>query len=144
MRAECYSSSMPIPLANRLPYALHTNRELGLMLTGKKPLAVFADGKGCFPGVVVRYLRLFDRHVREGRFIRRDHYSPLSEERAFTLHTILFALPTEEWRIGEMIQLRSSPVWSREHERREEELLGYEDWMNDYFLSLCYPEQTNR
>jgi len=45
---------MPIAIAKMLPYILHTNRELGLMLAGKKPLAVFVDGQGCFPDFVER------------------------------------------------------------------------------------------
>jgi hypothetical protein len=133
---------MPIALAKTLPYTLHTNRELGMMLTRAKPLAVFVDGEGCFPEVFGRYLRLFDRHVVNGRIIRRDHFSPPIEGRGYTLHHIYFALPGEQWRIDEMIELKSSPRWSREHERREGQLLGYEDWMNDHFLDRFYPKPT--
>lgn len=42
------------------------------MLKGTKPLAKFADGEGRFPDVVLRYFRMFDRHVESGRFVRRD------------------------------------------------------------------------
>jgi hypothetical protein len=129
---------MPIPLAQKLPYTLHTNRELGLMLTGKKPLACFADAKGRFPEVVWRYLRLFDRHVATGRYVRRDHFSPPNERHDFALHRIMFALPEEEWRIDAMIELKACPEWTLDHERREGELLGYEDWMNDHFLDLLH------
>lgn len=66
---------MPIPLAAGLPYLLHTNRELGLMLAGRKPLAVFSDGVGCFPDVVLRDLRRFEPHVAQGRVVRSDHVS---------------------------------------------------------------------
>ncbi len=134
---------MPIPLAGRLPYTLHTNRELGLMLAGRKPLAVFGDGRGRFPAAVVRYLRLFDRHVSAGRIVRRDHFSQQAGTiTTFALHRIFFALPAEEWRIDAMVELKGSATWSREHERREGELLGYEDWMNDHFLDLFYPKQA--
>ena len=129
---------MPIPLTSKLPYPLHTNRELGLMLRGIKPLAVFADGKGCFPEAAFRYLRLFDRYVAAGKLVRTDHFEAPNSSRDFTLHTILFALPDEAWRIPAMIEVRSSAQWSRSHERREGELLGYEDWMNDYFIDLKY------
>ena len=78
-------------LLRSLPYLVHTNRELGLMLAGEKPMASFVDGRGCFPEVVERYLRLFDRHVAE---------------------------------------------------RRQGELLGYADWMNDYWLEFIYGKQT--
>ena len=117
-----------------LPYRIHTNRELGLMLTGMKPLAMFVDGKDRYPDVVLRYLRLFDRHVAAGRFVRRDHLcsSPVD---TYITHRILFALPSEAWRIDAMIDLKSSSIWSDEHERREGELLGYEPWMNDYWIA---------
>lgn len=118
------------------PYQIHTNRELGLMLAGKKPLAMFVDGAGRFPECVLRYLRMFDRHVALGRFVRRDHLSDAFG--AYVSHRILFALPEEAWRIDEMIALKESEQWTREHERREGELLGYEDWMNEYWLSSYF------
>lgn len=127
---------MPISFAAQLPYVLHTNRELGLMLAKKKPLAHFADAEGRFPESVERYIRLFDRHVESGEFIRRDILVAPDDRRAYKLHRILFALPGEEWRVDELVKLLQSPIWGPEQERREGELLGYEDWMNDHFLAL--------
>jgi hypothetical protein len=135
---------MPIVRASRLSYQLHTNRELGLMLAKKKPLAHFSDGAGAFPEAVQRYLRCFDRHVEAGVFVRRDAFCPPNAHRSYSLHRILFALPSEEWRIDEMIEMMESEVWGPEQERREGELLGYADWMNDQFLALNYPERTDR
>ncbi len=126
---------MPNPLAKTLPYILHTDRELGLMLSGKKPMAMFVDVKDCFHPVVSRYLRLFDRHIATGKLVRRDCH-------VGTIHHIYFALAGEEWRIDAMIELKSQDTWSENDERREGELLGYEDWMNDHFLALkkaAYP-----
>ena len=137
-----YRTEMPIPFAARLPYVHHTNRELGLMLSRKKPLAHFADGEGRFPESVKRYLRLFDRHVASGQIVRRDVFIAPNRNRHYTLHRILFVLPGEEWRIDAMIQLFESPSWGIEQERSEGELLGYEDWMNDHFLALRYPDRT--
>jgi len=134
---------MPVPFAAQLPYALHTNRELGLMLANKKPLAHFVDGEGRFPVAVQRYLRLFNRFVESGQIIRHDHFIPPTKEHNYTLHRILFALPGEKWRINVMIDLMSSPIWGNEQERREGELLGYEDWMNDHFLALRHPNLTD-
>lgn len=38
-----------------------------------------------------------------------------------------------------MIDLMSGDdIWTPEHERRQGELLGYEDWMNDYWLKFVY------
>jgi len=109
-----------------------------MMLRGEKPLAHFADGAGCFPEAMARYLRMFDRHLATGRFIRREKVSPPNALRAYTLHRILFALPAEEWRIDSMLELMDDldkGEWSRTHERREGELLGYTDEQNDWHIA---------
>ncbi|WP_247713043.1 hypothetical protein [Qipengyuania intermedia] len=130
-------------LLRSLPYLVHTNRELGLMLAGEKPMASFVGGWGCFPEVVERYLRLFDRHVAEGRLVRMDHFSEAIGRRAYIAHRILFALPGEEWRMQAMIDLMTGDEpWSPALERRQGELLGYADWMNDYWLEFIYGKQT--
>jgi len=114
------------------------------MLAGRKPLASFADGSNCFPEVMNRYLRLFDRPVADGRFVRRDHFSEVAGRQTYTCHRVLFALPGEEWRMQAMIDLMSADEpWTPEHERREGELLGYDGWMNDYWLDLVYKEQRS-
>jgi hypothetical protein len=134
-----YGTAMLSPKLRALPYLVHTNRELGLMLAGKKPLASFIDVKDHFPEIVIRYLRMFDRHVAGGRIIRRDHFSELQGPQSYVCHRILFALPGEEWRIQALIDLMSgNEPWSPAHERREGELLGYENWMNDYWLEFVY------
>lgn len=112
------------------------------MLAGRKPLAMFVDGEGRFPDVLLRYLRLFDRHVASGRLVRRDHFS--RTDASYISHRVLFALPSEVWRIDAMIELKEFQQWSREQERREGELLGYETWMNDHWLGLAYPEPSDR
>ena len=126
-------------LLRSLPYQVHTNRELGLMLAGEKPLASFVDGKDCFPEAVSRYLRLFDRHVEKGRILRRDHFVEVEGRRTYTSHRILFALRGEEWRMQAMIDLiDNDEAWTPELERRQGELLGYKDWMNDHWLEFVY------
>lgn len=129
---------MPVEPPPR-PYPLHTNRELGMMLRGEKPLAVFSDGLDHFPEVVLRYLRLFDRHVASGSFVKREYVVPDTSGRARGWHTILFARAEETWRIDAMIELRLSGMfpggpWTGAHERCEGELLGYADWQNDYHM----------
>jgi len=131
--------AMPLPTGlskDSLGYEVHTNRELGLMLRGKKPLAVFADFEGFFPTCVLRYLRMFDRHVLAGRFIKWAHreYREIRGARQ-ELVTILYAQPSEEWRIDEMLNLRRHFAdWTNELERREGELLGYTDEQNENWL----------
>ena len=116
-----------------LGYLVHTNRELGLMLRGIKPLAVFSAWDGEFVDSVRRYLRMFDRYVEAGIFLRRDHVEVYSKGNA---HVVLFARLDQAWRIDEMIALRRDlTVWNAEHERTEGELLGYEDWQNDIWIA---------
>jgi hypothetical protein len=125
-----------VKVTEELPYPSHTNRELGMMLRAEKPLAVFTDGYENFPDSVRRYLRLFDRHVTKGRFVKREYVLPENEPRkVLGWHTILYALPSEEWRIDAMIELKLSGQWSSKHEREEGRLLGYKEWQNDAWLS---------
>lgn len=129
------------PHLQSLPYVVHTNRELGLMLRGIKPLAKFVDGEGSFPDVVLRYLRMFDRHVESGRFVRRDEL--IEHEKMGRLHYIYFALPGEEWRIQAMIDLMARlGKWSLEREREEGELLGYTPEQNDIWIGRYRPDPT--
>lgn len=126
-------------LLRSLPYLVHTNREFGLMMAGRKPMAVFVDGKDQFPEVVSRYIRLFDRHVTSGRILRRDHLAEAGGARSYCQHRIFFTLPDEEWRIDAYIALLDGDDrWTAEHERQQGELLGYEDWMNDYWIQHVY------
>ena len=119
---------------NSLPYVVHTNRELGLMLRGLKPLAMFVETHGRTPECVLRYLRMFDRHVVTGRFVKREH--PIANSANLDTRYIFFALPGEEWRMDEMIKLRNLPgKWSADRERQLGRLLGYEEWMNDVWLA---------
>ena len=90
------------------PYLIHTNRELGMMLRGEKPLSVFAYAQNQFPPTVVRYLRMFDRHWAKNRLVRDEDVRPPELGLNYSLHTIYYALPGEEWRIAAMMELRRS------------------------------------
>ena len=117
-----------------LPYLVHTNLELGLMLRGSKPMAMFTEEYERTPECVSRYLRMFDRHVEGGRFVRREHSAGSANHR---FRYIFYALPGEEWRIEKMISLKDSlGRWNADCEREEGHLLGYEDWMNDFWITL--------
>lgn len=119
-----------------LPYLVHTNRELGLMLCGVKPMAMFGYTDGHELDFVMRYLRMFDRHVEDGRIEKQHETMPFGEILGRYHHSIFYTLPGEGWRIGAMLNLLSRKgVWSNERERRYGELLGYEDWQNNIWLS---------
>jgi hypothetical protein len=120
----------------QLPYLSHTNRELGLMLRGVKPLAYFLNVVASEFGFNIRYWRMFDRHVAAGRFVKREVFDVFTN---LEHRSLFYALPGHEWRIDAMLallnELRQGKAWSDDHERRISELLGYEDWQIDHWLS---------
>ena len=109
-----------------------------MMLRGEKPLAVFMDGYGYFLDAMVRYLRMFDRHVDAGRFVKAEYVEPDNSRGPHLLgwQTILYALPGEAWRTDAMIALRLSETWSDAHEREEGRLLGYTQWQCDAYMAV--------
>jgi len=117
-----------------LPYLVHTNRELGLMLRGAKPLAYFMDIVGQEPDTCLRYWRMFDRHVAIGRLIRREVIEPCPGLPRLEYRMLFYTLPGHEWRVDAMLALLNEPgAWSDDRERRFGELLGYEDWQIDHW-----------
>jgi hypothetical protein len=126
----------------QLPYLVHTNRELGLMLRGIKPLAYFMYTVGTEPDICIRYWRMFDKHVALGRLIKRRVVEPVPAQAHMETYRLFYTLPGHEWRIDAMLMLLSEPgAWSHERERRFGELLGYEDWQNDYWIARLPPRE---
>ena len=120
----------------QLPYLVHTNRELGLMLRGNKPLAYFAEVIGHEPDICIRYWRMFDRHVAVGHLIRREVIEEAPDRPQLELRRLFYALPGHEWRVDALLMLLNEPgAWSDNRERRFGELLGYEAWQMDYWLT---------
>jgi hypothetical protein len=118
-----------------LPYLVHTNRELGLMLQCIKPMAMFSDFAGHEPDCMMRYHRMFERHVAAGRFNRRIVETPVPQRPDLQSRRVFYTLPGEDWRVDEMLALiEQYSNWTNEHERRFGSLLGYEDWQNDIWL----------
>lgn len=116
-----------------LPYLVHTNRELGLMLKGAKPLAMFGYIEGHEVDCVQRYMRMFDRYVAAGRFGKREEVAQVAG--GLRSHQVFYTRLGEAWRVDAMLELLALPgTWSAERERRYGELLGYEDWQNDVWL----------
>jgi hypothetical protein len=130
--------SRPFIFAN-VPYMVHTNFELPLMLDGRKPLAVFGDG---YPSDWFDdYLAPFEPFVETGQIVRRivDRPMPHIKERRPDLdgiRDVFFALPGEEWRIDAYIASIQNRIgdWNDDLERLQGSLLGYEDWQNDWWL----------
>lgn len=106
------------------------------MLRGSKSLAYFSEFLGHEPTVCLRYWRMFDRHAAAGRLIRRETVEAEPEQPHLQLRRLFYALPGHEWRIDGMLALVREPgPWSDERERRFGELLGYEPWQMDFWLT---------
>jgi hypothetical protein len=122
-----------------VPYMVHTNFELPLMLEGRKPLAILSDG---YPSEWFDdALSLFEPFVESGQLIRRIIDVPLPELKRRRpeldgLRKVYFALPGEEWRIDAYITSIENRTrdWDDELERLQGSLLGYEDWQNDWWI----------
>jgi hypothetical protein len=127
-----------------LPYKVHTNRELILMLAGKKPLASFM-GSPDFAESREIPEKYFDPYVAEGRFRKHDEHYRLSKPDARTTNAavrhVLYALSGEEWRINEyrsLLQRANMEGWNELFTRKQGSLLGYADWQNDAFIESIY------
>jgi hypothetical protein len=124
-----------------LPYKVHTNRELALMLKGSKPLAYFYGQYPPHPDIEEIPERLFDPHVAAGRFVKREYVVPMPGGKVLGTQHVLYALPNQEWRINAMILLYDTATetgWSEGFERMQGALLGYEAWQNDIFIERIY------
>src|ERR1700730_11374896 len=116
-----------------LPYLSHSGRGLGLMLRGPQSLAYFLNVVASEVDFNIRYWRMFDRHVAAGQLIKREVFAVLS---GLEHRRLFYALPGHEWRIDAMLTLLNElAAWSDDHERRFSELLGYESWQIDHWLS---------
>ena len=130
-----------------LDEANHTNRELELMLAGKKPLAVFSDDISCLPNDEIIPEEIFSRYVESGQFIRKETVlpGPYSQKlgRKAAIKHVLFAVKDEEWRIHAMILLIEQHLktykWNVTCERFESALLGYTDEEIDAWCKKTFP-----
>lgn len=131
--------SRPFHPFDAVPYLIHTNFELPLMLEGRKPLAVFGHG---YPSAWFDdFLAPFDPFVASGQFVRRIIDTPMPDLKQRRpdldgIRNVFFALPEEEWRIDAYIEKISNRTgaWDDDLERLQGSLLGYEDWQNDWWI----------
>ncbi len=119
-----------------LPYQIHTNRELALMLDGMKPLAAFSEEYPSSTDESVIPEQLFDRYVADGLFLKRE-YVETEILKGYRTRRILYARSDEAWRIDAYILLwHTAKVtgWNESLERMEGFLLGYEEWQTDAYV----------
>lgn len=122
---------------DELPYRIHTNRGLLMMLAGGKPLAVFYHS--CVPGIESKAMcdEKFEPYVQAGRFIKREHIEIDSRNASNSMRWIFYALPGEGWRIdsyGLMKETAKLSGWHDGFVRVEGSLLGYTDEQNSIHL----------
>jgi hypothetical protein len=68
--------------------------------------------------------------------MKRELVEPCPEAPQLECRMLFYTLPDNEWRIDAMLALMNEPgVWSDSRERRFGELLGYESWQIDYWLT---------
>jgi hypothetical protein len=129
----------PWVLIDALPYKVHTNRELVMMLAGMKPLAAFVSESNADDEFIPE--RMFDPYVKSGRFLKHEHVESRVGRggREFKLRRVLYAQPDQQWRIPAYLLLWKTSAksgWNEGFERMEGSLLGYEDWQNDAYIEL--------
>jgi len=124
-----------------LPYLVHTNRELAMMLAGTKPLAMFyasepTDNAWTIPEDV------FAPHVASGRFVRRElvWLDERLPEGTRGIRFVFYAVAVEAWRIDAFLAMKTAAALSGGHgsealERLEGALLGYAEWQNEAHLA---------
>lgn len=129
-----------------LPYQVHTDRELALMLEGTKPFAAFSEKYPLSTDDSAIPERLFDRYVAEGRFVKREYVETRMLE-GHRARRVLYARSNEAWRIDAYILLwHTGQVtgWNESLERMEGFLLGYEEWQTDAYIRAAQARMYTR
>ena len=130
----------------KVSYEIHTNKELELMLSGKKPLAIFYEDISFLPDENFIPESKFAPYVKNGQFIRAEELieGPYSEKlaRKIRIKNVLFSQTGEEWRIKAMLLLKRefyrTGEWNETCERMEGILLGYTEEENNEFCEKHY------
>jgi hypothetical protein len=126
-------------ITDELPYKVHTNRELALMLRGEKPLAVFCEWLPSNPDFELIPERQFAPHVEARLLIAFEYVVDAAKGRR--ARYVLYARSGEEWRVPAYMLLKKTATksgWNEGFERMEGSLLGYEDWQNDVYIEQVY------
>lgn len=122
------------------PYLLHTNRELLLMLQGRKPLSVFTeDEPSSTPSISPLFPEAkFDAHVAAAQFVKYE-YAETVNNGPHRIRWVFYALAAEAWRIKAyvlLIETAKRSGWNEGFERMQGSLLGYSQQENDINIEL--------
>jgi hypothetical protein len=122
----------------------HEGRELELMLSGDKPFSMFVES---IPADFEVFSEQdFDRLVSQGKLIKHVSIEviPVAGGKTGKIRRVLYALPSEEWRIKALLLIQDlygslSPGWRPDLERLIGLLLGYSRGDIEKFVDLCKP-----
>jgi len=131
------------PEDEKYPYLIHTNRELELMLEGKKPLAVFSHEKVAgWKKSDALGSQDFGPYVLDGTFSEyKKTYSSSQNGAPLTIDYWFYAKAGEEWRFEaycQLLDLLHHGGWCSHLECLQGTLLGYTEEENRYHLSRKY------
>lgn len=127
------------------PHALHTNRELAMMLAGAKPLAVFAHEKvDGFEKSDALANQDFAPLVADGTLSEQVKTRTISLPSGATVDIDywFYTLKGEEWRVEAywlLIDFLHHRRWCPQFEWLQGKLLGYTDQENTHHLLRTYP-----
>jgi hypothetical protein len=85
-------------------YRLHTGRELEMMLSGLKPLAMFYGGVDPDERIVPE--KQFSPYVDSGEFVKKEFVVKLAQDprtnKPVEVRYVLYSIQSEQWRIDAM------------------------------------------
>lgn len=123
------------------PYQIHTNRELELMLAGKKPLAVFAhERRDGFKKADALAGQDFAPYVARGMFSehKRTLQSTLPDGTQIEVDYYFYTVSGEEWRVPAyclLLDMLEKRGWCSHLEWLQGTLLGYTEEQNQFHQS---------
>jgi hypothetical protein len=118
-------------------YEIHTNNELYLMLSGRKPMAVFCDGVG--HNTDITNGQDFAKYVNSG-LIKKTIFYISNSNQNFKIIYYVYTMPGEDWRAELYKQLKKNgqSKWCQDMEIMEGTLLGYSIDENMEHIRLRY------
>lgn len=126
----------------KVPYLVHTNFELFLLIDGKKQLARFFE---LYPPYQHFHEELFDRFVIKGALHKEVFLDPfaaplkLRDGRIYEgSREVCYTRKGEEWRIPAWRLIQATVKksrWNDDFERLEGMLYGYEEWQIDWWIA---------
>jgi hypothetical protein len=128
-------------LRSCVPYLIHTECELPLLLDGRKKLARMSDA---YPPMTFDGEDRFDHWVAEGLLHREEVLEPFDSpvKGYIGTRTVYYTVKGEEWRIPASKLIwdasRKAGGWNEHFERLEGMLYGYESWQNDWWIDNWY------